>query len=260
LFCLRLVGFLLHQFRVMILRPGIDGAVPPTGALYAMLAAAVPLSVVGGWVLVGDIARVREGRLELGRSGALMITLATLAVLVSACWLAAPYRAQGAFATNLRPYWFVTVALVVGMVLGLVTAAGLRLLPGRFRVLCLLPPASCIAALLWYAYVRMGIPGAVPGGYPTPLRAGAVLDATLFLSASLLVLELLALRSWQGTTGLFCAALWAIAAWVAWGMLIPKLYGLRVLGEPQWEEMGMAVGLALPGPAAVGWWLRRRRG
>lgn len=220
------------------------------------------------YFLLNELLRPRQGtgpgdRASFGESWMHVVSAVIVAALLGAYWIldARPERAlSDLFDWEFRWSAAASAGLCGAWALAAITALALGRAGKRFEALCLLPPVACLVAAL-LSFLAVGkldqvatvLAALLPGGYMCRSVEGRGLWTAACLTACIVPLALWAewrlFHSSRRAMGIACAGLWALAAAMAWNLLVDKLMMYNAFSDPierasYEEEWYFALGIA----------------
>lgn len=220
------------------------------------------------YFLLNELLRPRQGTrpgdcASFGESWMHVVSAVIVAALLGAYWIldATPARAlRDLFGWDLRWSAAASVGLCGAWALAAVTALALRRAGKRFEVLCLLPPVACLAAAV-LNFLAVGkldhlatvLAALLPSGGMYRYVEARIIWTAACLTACIVPLALWAewrlFHSSRRAMGIACAGLWALAAVMAWNLLVDKLMMYNACTDPigrasYEEEWYFAFGIA----------------
>ncbi len=184
-----------------------------------------------------------------GTSGLFLFGSGAVLAAYAVFWLTDGPHITG-YAGGPNPYLLTLLVFSAGLAGGIIAGVAVRFLPGRYRLLCFLPPLATFLALPFldrYCATYWG------GDWESQmwLQLGAMFGAALIACALLAWAEGRLRGSRQRSSGLFCAALWAFAAFGA--ALVQAGFGCMCTQEgPKDVERAAAILVAAGLVLAVG--------
>ncbi|MDY7009665.1 MAG: hypothetical protein SVV80_02800 [Planctomycetota bacterium] len=223
----------------------LSEAMHDTSPLPAILAGCIVLYFIVDHLLIMTRPVDSSRNDWFGRSGLFLAGCVVVLVLLSAFWLTDGPHIKW-YPGFINPYVLTSSIFSLALLLGLIVGVSVRFMSERFRILCYLPPVVCIAGLWWLArqmeaelgstadYAPMSV-------WPTSFRLTIVLGMVILINALLFWAEKRFRQSCQGTSGLFCAALWVVAAVMAIGIPAPFACMCTVWGPKHIENAAIVM-------------------